>query len=83
MFDTFRSFGMFTPEGNYMVDRIAKAAEKLATADGVENAWRFAERELCKLATADEFGEAMDTDVRDQLHDVVCTAAGERCAFYL
>jgi hypothetical protein len=25
----------------------------------------------------------MDTDVRDQLHDVVCTAAGERCAFYL
>ena len=77
-----QTFGMFTAEGNYMVARIATAAEKLATADGVENAWRFAERELRKLATADGFGEATDTDVRDQLHDVVCTAAGERCNFY-
>ena len=58
-----QTFGMFTAEGNYMVARIATAAEKLATADG--------------------FGEATDTDVRDQLHDVVCTAAGERCNFYL
>jgi|TARA_B110000977_G_scaffold7735_1_gene10552 hypothetical protein len=78
-----RTFGMFTAEGNYMVNRIATAAEKLATADGVENAWRFAERELRKLGYSDEFGEATDTDVRDQLHDVVCTAAGERCNFYL
>ena len=78
-----KTFGMFSPEGNYMVGRIAAAGEKLAAADGTKSAWQWAQRELSKLATADEFGEAMDTDVRDQLHDVVCTAAGERCAFYL
>ena len=66
-----RTFGMFTAEGNYMVNRIATAAEKLATADGVENAWRFAERELRKLGYSDEFGEATDTDVRERVYEHV------------
>jgi hypothetical protein len=74
---------MFTPEGNYMVGRIATAGEKMAQFDGAENAWRWAQRELSKLATADEFGEATDTAVREEVHDVVIRAAGERCNFYL
>ena len=78
-----RTFGMFSPEGNYMVGRIAAAGEKLAAADGAENAWRFAQRELSKLATADEFGEATDTDVREQVYDVVVAAAGDDCNFYI
>ena len=78
-----KTFGMFSPEGNYMVGRIAAAGEKLAAADGAENAWRFAQRELSKLATADEFGEATDTDVREQVYDVVVTAAEDDCNFYI
>ena len=78
-----KTFGMFSPEGNFMVGRIAAAGEKLAAADGAENAWRFAQRELSKLATADEFGEATDTDVREQVYDVVVTAAEDDCNFYI
>ena len=78
-----KTFGMFSPEGDFMVGRIAAAGEKLAAADGAENAWRFAQRELSKLATADEFGEATDTDVREQVYDVVVTAAEDDCNFYL
>ena len=66
-----KRFGMFTSKGNYMVERIAEAGKKLAAEDGAENAWRFAERELYKLATADEFGEATDTDVREQVFEYV------------
>ena len=78
-----KTFGMFSPEGDFMVGRIAAAGEKLAAADGAENAWRFAQRELSKLATADEFGEATDTDVREQVYDVVVTAAEDDCNFYI
>ena len=65
------TFGMFTAEGNYMVARIATAARTLATADGEASAWAWAYRELRKLATADEFGEATDTDVREQVYDAI------------
>ena len=78
-----KSFGMFTENGSYMVGRIAAAGEKLAAADGTKSAWQWAQRELSKLATADEFGEATDTAVREEVHDVVIRAAGERCDFYL
>jgi len=79
-----RTFGMFTDRGNFMVGRIATAGEKLAQADGSESAWLWAQRELRKLATADEFGEAMDTDVREQVYDAVITAAVDGpCDFYL
>jgi len=36
-----------------------------------------------RIATADEFGEATDTAVREEVYDVVIRAAGERCDFYL
>ena len=79
-----KSFGMFTENGSYMVGRIATAGEKLAQFDGAENAWRWAQRELSKLATADEFGEATDTAVREEVYDVVVAAAVDGpCNFYL
>jgi hypothetical protein len=79
-----KTFGMFSPEGNYMVGRIAAAGEKLAAADGSQSAWLFAQRELRKLAAADEFGEATDTDVREQVYDVVVAAGVDGpCDFYI
>jgi len=79
-----KTFGMFTDKGNYMVGRIAAAGEKLAAADGTKSAWLFAQRELRKLAAADEFGEATDTDVREQVYDVVVAAGVDGpCDFYI
>ena len=66
------TYGMFTPEGNYMVARIVDAGKKLVELDGDKlNAWQFAYRELQKLGSSDAFGEATDTDVRDQVHGAV------------
>jgi hypothetical protein len=78
-----KEYGMFTPEGNYMVGRIAEAAERLAQWDGSTSAWHFANRELRKLATADEFGEATDTAVRDTVHEIVCRAGNSYTEFYV
>ena len=79
-----KTFGMFSPEGNYMVGRIAAAGEKLAAADGTKSAWQWAQRELSKLATADEFGEATDTAVREEVYDVVVAAGVDGpCDFYI
>ena len=81
---TQKTFGMFTDRGNYMVGRIATAGEKLAAEDGSLSAWQWAQRELRKLATADEFGEATDTDVREQVYDVVVAAGVDGpCDFYI
>ena len=81
---TQKTFGMFTDKGNYMVGRIAAAGEKLAAADGTKSAWQWAQRELSKLATADEFGEATDTAVREEVYDVVVAAGVDGpCDFYL
>ena len=78
------TFGMFTENGNYMVGRIAAAGEKLAVRDGSTSAWLWAQGELRKLAAADEFGEATDTDVREQVYDVVVAAAVDGpCDFYI
>jgi len=67
-----KEYGMFTPEGNFMVSRIVEAALKLVELDGdTLNAWQFAHRELDKLSFAKDFEEATDTDVRDQVHGVV------------
>ena len=79
-----KSFGMFTENGSYMVGRIAAAGEKLAAADGTKSAWQWAQRELSKLATADGFGEATDTAVREEVYDVVVAAGVDGpCDFYL
>ena len=66
------TYGMFTPEGNYMVARIVDAAKQLVELDGDKlNAWQFAHRELQKLSFAEGFEECTDTDVRDQVHGAV------------
>ena len=69
-----QTYGMFTSEGNYMVARIVDATQKLLAQDGDQlNAWLFAKRELSKLGYSDEFGEATDTDVREQVYYAVVT----------
>jgi hypothetical protein len=59
------AYEMFTAEGNYMVERIATAGQRLAAEDGFDAAWAWTVRELTKLSTADGFEEAMDTAVRE------------------
>jgi len=69
-----KTYGMFTGEGNYMVARIVDAAKKLVQQDGDElTAWAFAHRELDKLGFAKDFGEATDTDVREQVYGAIVT----------
>ena len=82
---TVTSYGMFTPEGNYMVGRIVEAAQGLIKLDGDEfNAWQFAYRELAKLGHSDEFGEATDTDVREQVYEAVVSDHGSHLVpFYI
>ena len=79
------TYGMFTPEGNYMVARIVEAAQKLVADDGdTLNAWQFAYRELEKLSYAEGFEECTDTDVREQVYDVVVGAGVDGpCDFYI
>ena len=62
-------YGMFTPEGDYMVDRVVRAGLKLAQLDAASNAetWQFVQRELAKLATNEDFAEATDTVVREEV----------------
>jgi NADH pyrophosphatase NudC (nudix superfamily) len=75
-----QTYGMFTSEGNYMVGRIVEAAQGLIKLDGDElNAWQFAYRELQKLekgsfmkdGVENTFGEATDTDVREQVYEAI------------
>ena len=66
------SYGMFTAEGNALVERITQAGMKLAQTDGERAGWTFAHRELHKLAHAEGFGEATDTMVREAVYgDIV------------
>ena len=62
------SYGMFTPEGDYMIDRIVRAALQLAQFDIADNAtvWAFVKRECAKLAATEQFAEAEDTVVREE-----------------
>jgi hypothetical protein len=79
---TVTSYGMFTTKGNYMVGRIVEAAQGLIKLDGDElNAWQFAYRELQQLGYADEFGEATDTAVREEVYDAIVT--NEMVPFYI
>ena len=76
------SYGMFTDKGNYMVGRIVEAAHKLLEQDSDQLiAWAFAYRELQQLGYADEFGEATDTAVREEVYDAIVT--DERVPFYI
>ena len=60
-------FGMYTPEGDALVDRIVKAGIKLGQERAASNAdiWGFVYRELDKLSCAEGFEEATDTVVRE------------------
>ena len=66
---TVTNYDMFTTKGNWMVDRIVQAGRKLRTTDTDQQVWAWTERELRKLATAKEFGEATDTAVRELVYD--------------
>ena len=79
------TYGMFTPEGNYMVARIVDASKKLVELDGDElNAWQFAYRELQKLSYAKDFEECTDTDVREQVYGAVVSDHGSHLVpFYI
>ena len=69
-----KRYGMFTTKGNVMVGRIVDAGKKLVELDGDKlNAWQFAYRELQQLGYSDEFGEATDTDVREQVYSAIVT----------
>ena len=71
---TVTSYGMFTTKGDYKVGRIVDAAVKLKAQDHDElTAWAFANRELSKLGFSDAFGEATDTDVREQVYGAIVT----------
>jgi hypothetical protein len=65
---TVTNYDMFTDEGNYMVGRIVEAGRKLRMSDTDEQVWAWTQHELRKLATADEFGEATDTAVRERVY---------------
>lgn len=56
------SYGMFTTEGDQMVDQVVQSAR--------EHGWRWLEtyQALCVLAENDQFGEAMDTAVREAVY---------------
>ena len=66
-------YGMFTESGDYMVDRAVRAGLKLAQLDAASNAetWQFVQRELAKLATTEDFAEATDTVVREEVFDAL------------
>jgi hypothetical protein len=76
-------FGMFTAEGDQLVGRIVTAGQRIAAEDGAQIAWTWAHRALEKLSYADNFGEAMDTMVREIVYGEVLAAADDRCDFYL
>lgn len=62
-------YGMFTDTGDYMVDRIVRAGLQLAQRDAASNAtaWAFIKRELEKLSQSEDFAEATDTAVREEV----------------
>jgi len=62
-------YGMFTAEGDYMVDRVVRAGLKLAQEQAASNAtvWAFVKRECAKLAATEDFQEAEDTVVREEV----------------
>ena len=61
------SYGMFTPEGNQLVENIIKAGAKQHNelGDTLQQSWQWVYHNLRKLSYAEEFGEATDTEVRE------------------
>ena len=61
------SYGMYTPEGDQLVENIVKAGANLHNelGDSLPQAWRWVYHNLRKLSRTDQFGEATDTEVRE------------------
>jgi len=68
-------FGMFTPEGNALVEKLVE----IALVKGWD--WNRTYAELCVLAYSDAqlYGEATDTAVRERVYD----ACGFDTPFYI
>ena len=66
-------YGMFTAEGDALVDRIVRAGLKLGQECAATNAevWLFIKRELYKLAATEDYAEATDTVVREEVFGAV------------
>ena len=66
-------YGMFTEAGDYMVDRVVRAALQMAQFSIADNAtvWAFVKRECAKLAATEQFAEATDTVVREECFDAL------------
>jgi hypothetical protein len=64
---------MFTAEGDALVDRIVRAGLKLGQECAATNAevWLFIKRELYKLAATEDYAEATDTVVREEVFGAV------------
>ena len=69
------SYGMFTQEGNELVERIVVAGAGLHNnlGDSIGQAWQFVYANLRKLSYAEGYGEATDTEVRE-----ICAGELER-----
>ena len=74
-----QNYEMFTPEGNAMVHRIVEAGRNLRMSDTDEQVWTWTQHELSKLSKGsfmkdgveNTFGEATDTDVREQVYEAI------------
>ena len=69
-------YGMFTEAGDTLVDRIVRAGLELGQRDAASNAeiWQFVYRGLQKLSAAEDFGEATDTVVREEVFGALFNA---------
>lgn len=59
------SYGMFTEEGDTLIDGIVKSAK------GTNADWSSICNKLYKLGETEEFGEATDTMVREAVFDAI------------
>ena len=69
------TFGMFTPEGDELVERIVRAGARqhLELGDTLQQSWQWIYHNLRKLSMAEGYGEATDTEVRE-----ICAGELER-----
>jgi len=68
-----REYGMFSKEGNLLVNNIVEQALQMRDNEGVERVWDWTLGKLEVIASAKSFEEATDTAVREAVYDaVVC-----------
>ena len=69
-------YGMFTDNGDFMVDRVVRAGLELGQRDAASNAeiWQFVYSNLQRLAATEDFAEATDTVVREEVFGALFNA---------